>query len=160
MRITSYSMEINSDHTISLVKENAVNYKTNDTSLKNPESIAKMFNDVFRLGYKAEEYFYVLCLNAALRPIGVFEISHGGGSSTLINIREIMQRILLSGAIGFVAVHNHPSGCLSVSQDDINTTRRLIEASNLIGIRFLDHIIIGRTEHCSIKEEGYLQLFD
>lgn len=55
MRITSYSMEVNPDRTINLVKESAVNYQTSKPDLSSPEAIAMMFSDVFRLGQKAEE---------------------------------------------------------------------------------------------------------
>lgn len=155
MRITSYSIEVNPDRTINLVKESAVNYQTGESNLSSPEAITKMFNDIFRLGYKAEEYFYILCLNSALRPIGVFEISHGGGNYAKVSMREIMQRVLLSGAIGFIAIHNHPSGNLTVSQSDIEITKKIVAASKLMDIDFLDHIIIGGNDYHSMREDEY-----
>ena len=161
MRITSYSIEVNPDRTINLVKESAVNYQTSKPDLSSPEAIAMMFSDVFRLGQKAEEYFYILCLNTALRPIGVFEISHGGGDYAKVSMREIMQRVLLSGATRFVAVHNHPSGELIASQDDIDITRKIATVSKLMDVGFLDHIIISGYDYCSMRERhAHLQLFN
>lgn len=69
-----------------------------------------------------------------------------------------------SRAGAFIVVHNHPSGELTISKEDISTTKRLFEAGRLIGIELLDHIIIGRKEncdstgyaYCSMKEHGFL----
>lgn len=79
-------------------------------------------------------------------------------------LTEIMIRNLLCGASAFIVVHNHPSGEVYLSKEDISTTKRLFEAGRLIGIELLDHIVIGRKEksgsygyaYYSMKEQGLL----
>lgn len=76
MRITKYSLGMTPEKTNMLIKESATNYAGCD-NLTNPWKIADMMRSVFNLGNMAEEYFYVLALNAKCKAIGIFEISHG-----------------------------------------------------------------------------------
>ena len=107
---------------------------------------------------------YLLSLDTKCRILGIFEVGHGTVNACLLHTRKIMIRNLLCGAGTFIVVHNHPSGEVSVSKEDISTTKRLFEAGRLIGIELLDHIIIGRKEngdsygyaYYSMKEQGLL----
>ena len=91
-------------------------------------------------------------------------MGHGTVNACLLHTWKIMIRNLLCGAGTFIVVHNHPSGEVSVSKENISTTKRLFEAGRLIGIELLDHIIIGRKEngdsygyaYYSMKEQGLL----
>ena len=165
MRIITYSAKINRENNLTeLVKEKAYNYKTENKHLDCAEKIASMICDLFELHTTAEEYVYLLSLDTKCRILGIFEVGHGTVNACLLHTRKIMIRNLLCGAGTFIVVHNHPSGEVSVSKEDISTTKRLFEAGRLIGIELLDHIIIGRKEngdsygyaYYSMKEQGLL----
>lgn len=159
MRITTYTTRIKDNLNV-LVKERAFNYKTQNSHLDSAEKIAKMMCDVFELHLLAEEYVYLLALDTKCRVLGIFEVGHGTVNACLLHTREIMIRNVLCGASAFIVVHNHPSGELSVSNDDISTTEQLKKAGELMGILLLDHIIIGRGDeketYYSLKEHGFL----
>lgn len=165
MRIITYSTKINRENNLTeLIKEKAYNYKTENSHLDSAEKIASMLCDLFQIHLRAEEYVYLLSLDTKCRILGIFEVGHGTVNACLLHTREIMIRNLLCGAGAFIVVHNHPSGELTISKEDISTTKRLFEAGRLIGIELLDHIIIGRKEngdsngyaYCSMKEHGFL----
>lgn len=153
MRITKYRTEIDNKINI-LVKEETTNYDI--SSISSPSIIADMLNDVYRLNKQAEEYIYLIALNTKNKIIGVFEVSHGTVGFSLVSPREIFIRALLVGASNIILAHNHPSGELEPSADDIKTTNRVAEAGKLIGIQLLDHIICGLNEYRSLKICGYL----
>ena len=160
MRITTYTTRIKDNLNV-LVKERAFNYKTENSHLDSAEKIAKMMCDVFELHLLAEDYVYLLALDTKCRVLGIFEVGHGTVNACLLHTREIMIRNVLCGASAFIVVHNHPSGELSVSKDDISTTERLYKAGELMGIHLLDHIIIGREDaketYYSMAEHGLLK---
>ena len=137
-----------------LVAEREIEY-TEYISFKNPENIVKIINDVFNLKAMAEEYMYMLTLTSACELISVFELSHGTYNMSLVGGREIMIRALLSGAAGIILVHNHPSGSIVPSKEDINETERIKEICILMGIDFLDHNIIGGDDFYSFEKAKY-----
>lgn len=147
MRIQEYRMILVDGRNI-LVKEDGKNYPGMNR-LDNAEAIAKLMREMFEIERRAEEYVYLICMNTKCRPIGFFEISHGTCNMALVSPREILIRALLCGAANIVIVHNHPSGDSSPSKEDDNMTRRLQKAADLIGIDFLDHIIIGEESYYS-----------
>ena len=160
MRITTYTTRIKDNLNV-LVKERAFNYKTENSHLDSAEKIARMLCDVFELHLLAEEFVYLLSLDAKCKVLGIFEVGHGTVNACLLHTREIMIRNLLCGASAFIVAHNHPSGELSISRDDVSTTKKLYEAGELMGIHLLDHIIIGREDaketYYSMAEHGLLQ---
>lgn len=152
MRITTYSMELDDDLCV-LVKRGAVNYDA--TVLNRADLVVTMMNDVFRVNRKAEEHVYILGMNTKCRVVGVFLLSKGTIDSSIVVPRDIFIRLFLCGAGGFIMVHNHPSGSVTPSEEDVGATKRIKECSNLMGIKFLDHIIIG-DGYYSFKEYGNL----
>ena len=152
MRITSYSVELNGKLNV-LVKENAVNYKT--IRLNHAGLITEMVNDIFRLNRKAEEHVYLIGMDNKCNVIGVFLLSKGCVDASLITPRDIFVRLCLCGASGFVMVHNHPSGDTTPSKEDLATTKRVKDCSNLMGLKLLDHIIVG-DDYYSFKEKDIL----
>lgn len=154
MRITMYGVEFNNDKQNVLVKENAVNYACEFKAFDQPEKIVRMMNDIFRMNKKSEEYAYILALNTKTKLLGVFELSHGTVDMSLVSTREIFIRLLLSGATGFVLVHNHPSGDCEPSHEDILVTKKVKDSGKLIGINLLDHIIIGDEFYSFCKEDN------
>lgn len=129
MRIIIYKTELNEEHFPILVKEKSHNYK-DVKKLNNPELIAEMFNIVFRLSKQTEEYLYLLALNTNGRPLGVFEVSHGSVDATVSSPRRIFMKSLLCGARAIVLIHNHPSGDINPSKEDIEAYERLKKPEN------------------------------
>ena len=152
MRITSYDVQLNGRLNV-LVKEKAVNYAIDQFTL--PDTIVSMFVDLFNINKKAEEHLYLLALDTKSHPIGVFLLTKGTVNMTVLNPREIFVRLCLCGATGFVILHNHPSGDPTPSTDDIKSTKRVKEASKIMGIRLLDHIIVG-DEYFSMMKKGLI----
>ena len=107
------------------------------------------------IGYK--ETFKVLLLNNANKIIGYTTISEGGLTSTIVDVRVIMQTALVSNAAAIILTHNHPSGCLRPSCQDDNLTKKIKAACELMDIRLLDHIIVTPYERFySYCDEGRL----
>jgi len=108
-----------------------------------PGEIAQVMDEVFGLADQAEEYVYLLAMTAKCRPISFFEVSHGTCSTCVVMPREVMVRVLLCGAVNIIIIHNHPSGSPQPSREDRQVTERIREASDIIGIRLCDHIIVA-----------------
>ena len=141
MRITTYRTEISENQHNILVKENSCNYPVE--SLNNPQSVTEMLNTVFRLNRQAEEYVYMIALNAKGRPLGIFEISHGTVNQSICSTRDIFIKALLCGATGIILAHNHLSGDTTPSKEDIAICNKVKEAGKLLNIGLLDNIIVG-----------------
>ena len=103
-----------------------------------------------------KEYFKVLFLNQANQILGYTLISEGGISETIADIRLIFQAALLTNSVALILAHNHPSGNLKPSPEDIRLTKQVREASNFMRIKILDHIILSDTEYYSFADEGML----
>ena len=84
------------------------------------------------------------------------EIAIGDIMSMVIHPREVFSMAIRKGAAGIILAHNHPSGDCTPSADDINTTKRLVEAGRVVGIRVLDHIVIGEGTFTSMKEKNLI----
>ena len=106
------------------------------------------------------EVFAVLNLKTNGQPINLNICSMGTLDSSVISPREIFKSCILSNAGGFIGLHNHPSGSISPSQEDRDVTKRLMSCSEMLGIRMLDHIIIGGEtgDMYSFKSEGLLDM--
>lgn len=150
-RITCYTLE--GERT--LVKEKSINYPCDNFC--DAYAVADMFNSVVRLNHKAEEYMYMVALNHRLKPLGVFEISHGTVNYSVISPREIYIRALLCGASSIILAHNHPCGDCKPSQIDITTTQIIREAGKLLNVELLDHIIVTLTDICSFQKLGLIK---
>ena len=103
-----------------------------------------------------KEYFKVLFLNQANQILGYTLISEGGLTETTADVRLIFQAALLTNSVALILAHNHPSGNLKPSPEDIRLTKQVREASNFMRIKILDHIILSDTEYYSFADEGML----
>ena len=103
-----------------------------------------------------KEYFKVLFLNQANQVLGYTLISGGGLTETTADVRLIFQAALLTNSVALILAHNHPSGNLKPSPEDIRLTKQVREASNFMRIKILDHIILSDTEYYSFADEGML----
>lgn len=152
MRITKYTTKINqSTLRNELVKEKCVNYKKFQ-KLNSPLTIVTALNDLLDLQNMAEEYLYMLTFNNKCAVTGIFEISHGTVNSSVASPREIFNKALLIGAVNIILIHNHPSGDVEPSKQDLLLTKRVQEAGILLNVELLDHIIIGFQQFKSLKE--------
>ncbi|MHC4954993.1 MAG: RadC family protein [Planctomycetota bacterium] len=120
----------------------------------NPRQIFDHFHA--RLRDLKKEVFCVVLLDARHRIMGEERISEGSLTSSIVHPREVFVPAVRESAGAVVFVHNHPSGEPSPSEDDIAVTRRLESAADLLGIRVLDHVIIGDGEYASFKEMGLM----
>ena len=106
------------------------------------------------LRYASEEKFVLILLDARHEVTGLIEISHGTLSSSLVHPREVFKAALLANAYAIMVAHNHPSGSRAASPEDIETTKKLAECAELLGVTMLDHIIVtAYGEYTSIREE-------
>ena len=116
--------------------------------------LAEFFMEDMR--YLKKEFFKVLMLNVKLEVIGIETISVGELAGAPVHPRESFEPAIRKGAAAVCFVHNHPSGDPEPSKEDLDITRRLMECGDILGIKVLDHIIIGDGVYISLKEEGYI----
>lgn len=102
------------------------------------------------------EHLLLVCLNNRSQPINVSTVAIGGLSGATFEVANIYKTALLSNAKCIMLAHNHPSGYPSPSDDDFNVTRKIREAGELLGIRLLDHIVVGNGNYYSFLERGTL----
>jgi len=121
-----------------------------------PEEIVSSYRE--RLRHNEKEICVVLCLDQAMHFIKDIIISTGTINNTLISAREIFIEALKHKAVNIILLHNHPSGNVTPSKADIDATKRLYEASKIIGIELKDHIIIGDMNYYSFCEHNFFNL--
>lgn len=105
---------------------------------------------------ETREIFVVIFLNRANRINGHHIISTGGITGTVADPRIIMKKALEENATGIILSHNHPSGNINPSREDINLTKKIKEAASYLDISVLDHIIIGNDKYYSFADSGDL----
>lgn len=105
---------------------------------------------------KKQEYLLCLSLNGANEVIGNRVVTVGILNANQVHPREVFVDAITDHAASIILAHNHPSGVLKPSIDDISTTRQLIEAGKILGISVLDHIIITKKGYLSLKEKGFI----
>lgn len=138
-----------------LSKRIASTFRTdNRITIKGAEDVSKMFMEEMR--HLSKEVFKVLLLNTKNVVIKQKDISMGSLDSSIVHPREVFIEAVKAGCSSVLFVHNHPSGDPSPSLEDIKATERLDEAGRILGIRVLDHIIIGDGNYISFKEKGLL----
>lgn len=122
--------------------------------LSSPNDVVTFFSAEL-IESKVEKFIAVL-LNTKNEVINWEVISIGSLNASIVHPREVFNRAIKRSAASLIVVHNHPSGHIDPSREDINITKRLFEAGQLIGIPLIDHIIIGRDKYYSFKEENQL----
>ena len=106
--------------------------------------------------YLKKEYFKVAILDTKNQIITIESISIGNLNSSIVHPREVFNAAIRRSGNSIILIHNHPSGDPTPSREDINITNRIIEAGNIIGIKVLDHIIIGDNKYISFKERNII----
>ncbi len=103
-----------------------------------------------------QEQFRALLLDSKHRVIRDVLIAQGGLNSAVVHPRDVLRPAILASAAALLLVHNHPSGDPEPSEEDFRLTARFLEASRLVGIELLDHLVMGGGETISLKERGAL----
>lgn len=103
-----------------------------------------------------QEQFKIMLLNKANRVIGISEISKGGMSGTVVDLKLVFAIALKACATAIVLVHNHPSGNLRPSSADLTITKRIKECGNLLEIDVFDHLIVTSDGYLSMMDEGLM----
>jgi DNA repair protein RadC len=109
------------------------------------------------LAHLHNEVFHVACLDVRNRLIRDARVAEGGFASCALMPREVFAPAMREGAVAVVLVHNHPSGESEPSADDLQLTARLVRAGEVLGVRVLDHVIIGANGFVSLGERGQLR---
>ena len=125
------------------------------TLLDQPESV---FLHCQWLIKKAQEHAVVLYLNGRLELIHQHTAAIGGSNFSFLEAKEVLSQALILPASHFVLVHNHPSGDPTPSEDDVQTTKRLLQASELLGVTMIDHVVVASQGFRSLRQMGYLDL--
>ncbi len=117
-------------------------------------------NDIYRafkqLASMPVESFLFMHLDSKNRMVGMTTCSIGSMTSSLVHPRDVFRPAIANLTAGLIFIHNHPSGDPAPSDEDIEITKRLCEVGNLIGIRCLDHIIIGSGRYFSFADQGLI----
>lgn len=138
----------------------AVREQSTGPSITTPEQCAKFLAHVEDL---AQEAFIVLTLNTKNCATGTHLISIGTLNSSLVHPREVFRVGIMDNAASMILAHNHPSGDPTPSAEDIKVTRQLVSAGEIMGIKVLDHVIIGSSDpglfqpFLSLREAGLVQ---
>jgi DNA repair protein RadC len=109
-----------------------------------------------KLRHLQQEHFVCLFLNTKNQVIGESTIFVGTLNSSVVHPREVFKEAIKRSSAGIICAHNHPSSDTSASREDIDVTKRLVEAGKITGIDVLDHLIIGGSRYISLKEKGYI----
>jgi DNA repair protein RadC len=102
------------------------------------------------------EYFYILLLNRQNKVLGNYQVSKGGFTGTVVDVRVIFQVALKTCACSIIALHNHPSGSTLPSDADKQITQKIKDAGKIVDVQLLDHIIITSEKYYSMADEGEL----
>ena len=137
-----------------VVKETGGRYDLNKLVNTSIDAV-NILNEIVELDKRAEELFVIITLDVRNSITGLFEVSVGSINSSIVTPREVFKRAILQNAAFIILAHNHPSGVVEPSSNDIEITKRLIEIGELIGIKVVDHLILGRDNtFLSMKREG------
>jgi DNA repair protein RadC len=104
------------------------------------------------LMWQTQEKFAVLLLDIKHRLMGSQIISMGTATETIAHPRDIFREVIRQGAVRVIVAHNHPSGILDPSPEDMALTRQLLAGGQLLGIPLLDHLILGNGDHLSLRQ--------
>jgi DNA repair protein RadC len=135
-------------------RANAEPKPTRPGAFSHPERVAERYRA--QLGGEKRETFVVMLLDIKNRLIRDVTISQGSLTQSIVHPREVFQPAIRDSAASVIFVHNHPSGDTKPSREDIDITRRLKQTGDVIGIRVLDHIIVGEDGYTSFVDEGLL----
>ena len=128
-------------------------------TLSSPAAVAELARDLLREHDDDKEHFWAIFLNAQNHYLLHTLVSLGTQSASLVHPREVLGPALREGAASVILIHNHPSGDVTPSREDLRLTQQLVEAGRLLDIPVHDHVIIGSgsNEYVSLAARGELE---
>ncbi|MCK5295046.1 MAG: JAB domain-containing protein [Arcobacteraceae bacterium] len=138
---------------IDYIGETKINYRKTNTTIRRASDI---FKEIEEFKDKVQEHFITIYLNGANEIIESRVITIGTLNQSLVHPREVFSPAIEKRAASIIIAHNHPSGILKPSKEDLQVTKRLRESGKILGIEVLDHIIFGDTGFYSFKDENLL----
>lgn len=135
------------------VEEEVLNYLKTGSRFTAPEQVFETFRFLMQ---ETKEHFTTLHLDGKNRVVCMDVVSVGSLNQSIVHPREVFKSACLSNAAAIILVHQHPSGDAAPSREDIEITKRLREAGDIMGIKVLDHVIVGDGEYVSFVERGLL----
>lgn len=124
---------------------------TPDNLLNSPQLVFEYLKE--KIGKEKKEHFMILCFDTRNNLIAD-NISVGTLNASLVHPREVFKKAILNNSSHVIVAHNHPSGDPTPSEDDILTTRRLVESGKILGIAVVDHVIVTQNSFVSLKKNG------
>ena len=121
--------------------------------VRTPEDVCRICDDMRGL---AQESFQILCMNSKNSLVDRHMVTLGLADASLVHPREVFAPAIEQRAAAVILIHNHPSNDPRPSNQDILVTKRLIDAGEIIGIKVLDHIIVGSSRYYSFADEGLM----
>lgn len=144
-------------NTLFNVSEVTIGYKRkfkHGVNVRNSQEVAEVFRQIYTEDIiEHREKFSIMLLANNMDVLGISEISIGGLTQCLVDVRLIFQTALLANATQIILCHNHPSGNLKPSGEDFAITKKIIEAGQVLSIRVLDHIILSTDSYRSMSDE-------
>jgi DNA repair protein RadC len=131
-----------------------VSDRPNRRAIRTPQDVVVVSDAIFRDLDSDREHFVILALDVRHRLVGFKVVASGSSSSVFIRPKEILRAALLLNADAIIAVHNHPSGDVEPSRDDLRITEALTQAGKLTGIEVLDHLVVGAGCFTSLRDRG------
>lgn len=122
--------------------------------IRKPEDVFQLMR--FEIGHLMHEEFWILPLNTKNHVICKERISIGTLNSAIVHPREVYRSLIQRASASWIAVHNHPTQLTDASPEDVQLTKRLAEAGELLGIELLDHVIVSTESYFSLKENGLM----
>lgn len=120
------------------------NIETYDTNVQitNTDDVYKLLMKVgTEIGYR--EHFYLICMNYRHNVVGVYDLFVGGISSSIVDIKVLLRIPIILGCSKIIVAHNHPTGSLDISEDDIDLTKKIKEGSKYLDINLLDSVVFS-----------------
>ncbi|MBT9147902.1 MAG: hypothetical protein DDT32_01670 [Syntrophomonadaceae bacterium] len=142
-------------YSVKQVKETEAQYNC-PSVLNGPDEADEAIRAVFSLHEAASETFGFFSLNTKNAIIGAHIVSLGSLTQAVVHPREVFKAAILNNAASIVLFHNHPSENPTPSKDDIEMTKMLVKAGELLGIKVLDHIIVGGDSYLSLAAHGHI----
>jgi len=146
------------NHTIYRIKTIRIELKIQDFNKKATSSYQafKILSGIFQDLDADQEHFVVLTLNSRNAITGYKVVCSGGQAEAAVDLKVLFRNVLLLGAVSIIIAHNHPSGDLLPSDDDIELTHRIKKCCEFLGVGLLDHIIIAKDKYFSFAEKGII----
>lgn len=122
------------------------------TTIRQPADVQALLMP--RLQHKTQEEFILLVLDTKNKVLAVEDVFRGSLNASIVHPREVFKKAISRSGAAIIVAHNHPSGDPTPSREDMEVTRRLVEAGKIIGIEVLDHVVFGDGKTVSMKEKG------